>query len=115
MLRHIAALTILLVASFAYAPQIAVANHGQLPHWVNESRDQSGNGCCGEADCIPVGFAYVLGEKEGKMLVSIEGNVGLISSRRFKVRVLARPPILNFSVFGQPKPQWKLCKQKLKK
>ena len=80
MLRHIASLTTLLVIAFAYPPQIAFANHGQLPHWVNDSKDQYGNGCCGEQDCIPVSFAYVLGEKEGKTLVSIEGSVGLINS-----------------------------------
>ena len=81
MLRYPVVL-VLTMFLLVFLPQSVFANHGQLPHWVNDSQDQKGAACCGEQDCIPVNSVHILGEAGERALVSIEGKVGFIYAHR---------------------------------
>ena len=54
------------------------ARHGQLPPWVNESKDGFSNSCCGEKDCMPVISVSVLQTGVGYADVVIDGQFGVV-------------------------------------
>ena len=73
-------------------PLVASGNHGQLPHWVDESKDNTGMPCCGESDCVRVYSAFILKEEGNLVLVSIEGRLGSIYRHRLiRTCVQGRP------------------------
>lgn len=59
-----------------FTPVFAI--HGQVPQWVDESKDQNGDACCGKDDCIPVASIHILAQTHDLTVVSIEGIVGSI-------------------------------------
>ncbi|MBI4225338.1 MAG: hypothetical protein HY617_03320 [Candidatus Sungbacteria bacterium] len=57
------------------------AKHGQVPWWVDQSKDREGLPCCGKKDCIPVVSVEVLQSGEGYTDVMINGEFGVVHER----------------------------------
>ena len=59
-------------------PTIAMAAHGQVPHWVNEAVNAKGKACCSNKDCIPVGPVQFVKVGADFVHVHVEGIFGII-------------------------------------